>query len=395
MDNLEIVELIEIPFFNHFYMDIFSNTDTQMDYHLKVPYRYVVMILPKREEIGILRFASEDKFFRLKSTLDVVGSLALVKLHRKSGQAYISGGDAETLNLPQKYRSPYLYSRNIWLSSERLAYSISPGNNKIVFNISSSSKNMIIFSSKSTSAEKYGLSLCVTPVKMTKQFMNDAISFHPNNYGTSAPRFFSVPCTAFRLNSRGEVQEVSLWVAFSEARFKYYQKKLVDGLYLAELIIVSGRTFGELIESDYNIIINLTPMDPYLLVSYFGNSGNLQTTFIVERIMRKMVKEQLEKAIGTQLLNKILGSPAPLGFIKMESSEGSTRLMSLRLSVVTRMIEMYLLNYNRTFFEKLFDSQDLINSFEKLISEFKENRHYLSSGELISPTFRSMLTEFI
>ena len=395
MDENNLVELIKVPFFDHFYSNVFHYSDVYGPSNLRVPYRYLVILVPVYEEIGILRIVSTNKYLKVKDVVSLEQPLSKVSLSKRGVQSYISGGIPENLALPTAFVKEYKFLRNIWFSLGRPSFELISGVNKIIFNLKTTGKNLLIFSTRSAIPERYGLSMNILLIRIKQSSLDRYVTFYPKNYGKSPPKFYSVDCTTFRLTSRGELQEIPIVLSFNEDDFFRHKRTIKDELCFVKLVLVSNRTLGELSESDYNIVLEILPIDPYLLCIYYGTSEKNKAPFLIERALRESVKSQLIKTIGQDISEVISKSVKPNGIAEIEQFEDGLRVRVIRLNVLAKFLFLYLEGQNRSFCEDFLKSSQKISFLDALNKTVNTSSRFLPSGDFMTRQLKLMIDEIM
>ena len=391
MEGNNLVELIKIPFFDHFYSNVFRYSDVYGPSILRVPYRYLVILVPDDEELGILRIASTDKYLKVRDVVSLEQPLSKVRLNKRGLQAYISGGIPENLTLPPAFISEYKFVRNLWFSLERPSFELISGVNKITFNLKTRGKNLLIFSTRSTTPERYGMSLNILLIRIKHSSLESYVSFYPKNYGKSPPKFYSVNCTTFRLTSRGELQEIPIVLSFSEDDFFRHKATIKDEFCFVKLALVSNRTLGELSEPDYNIVLEVLAIDPYLLSIYYGTTEKSRAPFLIERSLRESVKSQLIKTLGQEISEGMSNTVKPNGVAEMEHFEDGLRINVIRLNVLSKFLFLYLEGQNRSFCEDFLKNSQKISFLDSLNKTVNKSSQFLPSGDFMSRPLKLMI----
>ncbi|MDS0257478.1 hypothetical protein ApAK_07340 [Thermoplasmatales archaeon AK] len=395
MERSELVELIKLPFFNYFYSNVFRDSEVYGSLVLRVPYRYMLVLIPNEEEFGILRIASSDKFRRVEVVAEATQVLTIARLNKSGYKAYICGGDPEEVILPDEFLKVYTFARDLWMSLERPSFDIQTGAGKIVFNLKTTGNNLLIFSTRSSTPERYGLSMNLLLVRFRHSSLDNYVSFYPRNFGKSPPKFYSVNCTAFRLNSNGELQEIPIVLAFEGEDFFGYKDMIKDELYFAKVALVAARSFGDITEPDYSIVLELLTVNPYLVAAYYGSAEENRAGFLVERVLRQPVESQLETLLGYNIFERGTELTEPTGVAEMEKFEGGIRLRAVKLNAISRFLYLYITKQNRSFCEGFLKSKQKIRFLAELDRAIEANSMYLPTGELMSRPLKSALDQIM
>ncbi len=396
MEGRELVEIIKIPFFNYFYSRVFRDSETYGSVFIPVSYGYMPVLLPVNEKLGVLRVESRDKFSRVQKFADPGQPLSLVRLSRRGSQDYVSAGDPVELELPDDFLKAYLSARNLWMSLERPSFDVKAGRNSIAFNLKSQSKGLQIFSSRLYVAERYALSIFFLPVRITRKSIEKFISLYPRNFGRSPPKFYSVNCTAFRLNSKGKLEEIPVDLMFEEKDFFGYKNKINDGIYFIKLALISDRSFEEVNEPNYNVVLEVLNIDPYLASVYYGTTEGSESLFYTERMLRGSVKHQLEMLLGENFFNGNTEVAKYAGIAEMQEKEEGVRIRTIKLSVISGFLHLYVEGQNRRFCEEFLRANQKIEFLATLQDTIDTDSMYLpKGGELMSRSLKLILEKII
>ncbi|CAC12517.1 hypothetical protein [Thermoplasma acidophilum] len=393
MNGKDLVELIKVPFFDYFYSHVLRISEEYGPKILNVSYRYFMVLIPGDEKFGILKMASNDKYTRIMEQTSIDHPLFMTTLHERGYQRYISGGDPENIDLPKTYLDEYKFLRNIWLSLYRPTFELAVGN-RIRFNLKASEMNIPISSSR-TATERYNISMNLIPVMIKPKALNNYISFYPRNYGKSPPKFYSVNCSTFRLTSNEELQEIPITIAFNEKDFSNYMGRLDQEFYFFKLASVSSRTFGDLIEPDYNIVLEVLPINPYLLSIHYSTMSKKENPFLIDRLLRRSIELKLLEVIGEDTdywSNKTIES---YGMASIESLDFGIHVRFVKFKVFSKLISLYINGENKSFVESFLKSQDKIRFLNLLYEAMKNKSLFLPTGELIPTSIKTMINDLM
>ena len=394
-----LVELFKIPFFNYLYLHITAGSLPHNMFSFDQHYTFYFCLIPAKEEIGKVRMTSQDKEGRIETILSEHRQPLKVNLKKAGIDEFTMRGDPEPIVASNYAFTTYDLARLLWLLSEPPIFSLQASCKRTAFRISSITRRTILQSDRNGVSEKYSIIFGAIILELKRSDIEKANVFYPSNFGIKPPKFYSVPCSTYRITSGFSLEKIPFSVEFTEETYKECQDIIGNSssnLYLASMFVISSREWDEFTEPDYNVVVQLTPCDNIELLSVaFGRNVQKSNKYLNVKVIGESLNKQIRDSTGHDMFSE-LGSNeiAFKGLGRIERVGSNLKISFVTLSTVARFLEMASQSGMNGMARDFFHSPDKIPYLETLREHFIKNRNFGLNGELLSPMIRTYLTEF-